>query len=691
MRRIPIVITVLLLLAATSAPVLGQTPGPATLEARSSGDLAGVVPLPLTGERRAAFEASVADLMAKAGVPGGAVAVVQGGEIVYLDGFGVREMGGTEAVTLDTLLMIGSVTKPMTATMAATLVDDGRLRWDAPLANLLPGFATADPALTERLILADAFCACTGLPRQDLELIFSGAELTAEALVASVAGITPTTPFGEAFQYSNQMFSTGGYAAAAATPHESGLYDAYVAAMRDQVLAPIGMVRSTFDDTAVEADGDYALPHSRGVSGVYQPLSLPQEAAFVSPVAPAGGLWSSAREMARYLQTLLGYGVAPDGTRVVSAENLETTWTPRVASSPEDFPTPTLAAAYAGYGLGWVVGDYHGQRMLSHSGSTLGFEAQVAIWPEAQLGIVVLTNAQGAELSTQGVQFRLAELLFEQPAEIETLVSQGLDASAQRIVELRSRLGDQVDPTAVAPFLGRYDNPVLGEVSLVLHEGTLILDAGEVRSELRPQLDEQGRVVGYVATDPPMAPLPVMLRQEGGAPSLVVPNPAGGNGYVFAAASEATPSVPSPHDATPAAQVEHPVVGSWWSANDAPGPGVQTATAIFHADGTYLEVDPNIGVGVGAWTATGAWTADLIAVYQDIDPHPAVAAQGTVTVRKTVEVDETGDAFTGLLTVEVKIPDGTTVFTASYAGRGTRLQVEPIVPLGTPLAGTPVP
>jgi hypothetical protein len=145
------------------------------------------------------------------------------------------------------------------------------------------------------------------------------------------------------------------------------------------------------------------------------------------------------------------------------------------------------------------------------------------------------------------------------------------------------------------------------------------------------------------------------------------------------------------YDATPAARAEHPVVGAWWTANDAPGPGVNTATAVFHADGTYLEVDPNIGVGVGAWQATGERTADLIAVYQDIDPDPARAAPGTVTVRKSVDVDEAGNAFTGSLTVEVRIPDGTVVFTASYAGQGTRLGVETVVPLGTPLAATPVP
>ena len=142
-------------------------------------------------------------------------------------------------------------------------------------------------------------------------------------------------------------------------------------------------------------------------------------------------------------------------------------------------------------------------------------------------------------------------------------------------------------------------------------------------------------------------------------------------------------------DATPAASVDHPVVGTWWTANDAPGPGVETAYAVFHEDGTYLEVDPNIGVGVGVWRATGERSAELTYVFQDIDPEPATTAPGTVTVRQSVELDATGDAFTAPLTVEVRIPDGTVVFSAAYTARGTRLQVEPMLPIGTPLPGTP--
>jgi hypothetical protein len=138
-----------------------------------------------------------------------------------------------------------------------------------------------------------------------------------------------------------------------------------------------------------------------------------------------------------------------------------------------------------------------------------------------------------------------------------------------------------------------------------------------------------------------------------------------------------------------AREAPHPVVGAWWTANDAEGPGVNTAYAVFHADGTYIEVDPNIGVGLGVWQATGERTAELTYVFQDIDPEPAATAPGTVTVRQAVVVDETGDAFTAPLTVEVRLPDAMVVFSAAYTAQGVRMQVEPMMPPGTPVAATP--
>ena len=99
--------------------------------------------------------------MLRHGVPGVSIAVVQGGDVVYLNGFGVRAFGSTQPVTPDTMMMIGSVTKSMTTMLAGTLVDDGRLTWDTRLVDLLPDFAVGDPELTRSSRCA-CLCNCAG-------------------------------------------------------------------------------------------------------------------------------------------------------------------------------------------------------------------------------------------------------------------------------------------------------------------------------------------------------------------------------------------------------------------------------------------------------------------------------------------------------------------------------------------------
>ncbi|HEU5434146.1 MAG TPA: serine hydrolase domain-containing protein, partial [Thermomicrobiales bacterium] len=241
-----------------TAPATPMVPPPAS----PIPDLTGVAPLPVTGARLATFEAYVAAKLADFGVPGAAVAVVQDDAVAFLQGFGVRTLGRPEPVTADTLLRIGSVTKSFSSLLAATLVDAGRTTWETPLVDLLPTFAVADPALTPRLTLADGFCACSGLPRRDWEFIFNAGDMTAERLIASIERLPLTAPYGTKYQYSNQMVAAGGFAAAvAAGGSPIGLASAYAIALREQVLDPIGMPRSTLDLTEAMAGDDYASPH----------------------------------------------------------------------------------------------------------------------------------------------------------------------------------------------------------------------------------------------------------------------------------------------------------------------------------------------------------------------------------------------------------------------------------------------
>jgi CubicO group peptidase (beta-lactamase class C family) len=498
--RSSVVLVALLALLIPLALQVGLARAQESSPVATGADLTGIPPLPLTGERRAAFEAYVAEALQRFDVPGAAVAVVQDGEVVYLDGFGVRAAGDTEPVTPDTMMMIGSITKPLTTTLAGSLVDDGMLSWDTRLVDLLPAFSIVDPTLTADLTIHDAFCNCSGIPSLNLESSFESGKLTPETVVTSLADTPPAAPFGEEFLYNNLLIASAGYALGVA--NGSGSSDiglAYDLAMQQRVFAPLGMTRTTFDPEAAIATGNYAQPHATTLTGDLRPVPLTAERGLL-PYRPAGALWSNARDMAQVLQMELASGVAPGGARVVSPENLEETWAPGVAV-PNVYGGPSeMAATMTHYGLGWMLGEYRGLRMVSHAGGTTGYTSQLAFLPDADLGIVILSNAFSMKpfplAFEYAVQMRLFELLFDQPADFDAAIA-ALAASAPAPVAL-----GQVDPAAVDPHLGAYANADLGDITLTLRDGRLLLDAGEVSSELLPRADDPAV---FLLADPPLS------------------------------------------------------------------------------------------------------------------------------------------------------------------------------------------
>jgi CubicO group peptidase (beta-lactamase class C family) len=485
-----------------SQSALAQSTAP---DATPAVNLHGVAPLPLTGERRAAFDAYLADAVNRLGVPGAAVAVVQDGQVVYLQGFGVREVGSDAPVGPDTLFAIASTTKAFTSAMAATAVDDGSLSWDTPVVDMLPDFAFADPTLTPRVTEADAFCMCTGIPGRTWQIVFNANRMTPEHLIASVADMPVTAPFGEEFQYNNQIYAIGGYAAtrAAGGAHDD-LNHPYQQAMRDRILNPIGMTHSTFTLDQVLAGDDYTHPHVTDLDGNTVPISLLTTAHLAETGAgPSGALWSNAREMARWLQTQLAGGVAPDGTRVISTANLLRTRAPRVPIPPDPGAPALINDASHSYAMGWEVGEYKGQALIHHSGSILGFNSQVTFLPDAGLGIVILTNGGlGAKPFTLAARFRLLEMLFNQPEEYDAIAVQSVQEQLSALAAFQSQLRP-IDAAAVAPYQGRYTNPAMGDVLLSLQDGRLVLDTGGYRSELQAQVDDGGHMTGYGLADPP--------------------------------------------------------------------------------------------------------------------------------------------------------------------------------------------
>jgi CubicO group peptidase (beta-lactamase class C family) len=430
--------------------------------------------------------------------------IVQDGEIVYSQGFGVTGKGGDTPITPQTHMMIGSTGKSLTTMLMGTLVDEGEMNWDTPAIDVLPQFAVSDPELTASITLRNLVCACTGVPRRDFELFFNADELSAEDIVASLATFQFFTDFGEAFQYSNQLVGTGGYAAAAADGAQFGnLFDGYSQSLQDNVLTQIGMTNTTLSFAEVRGRNDYAIPHSVGLDGAYEALPLEFEEILV-PIAPAGSHWSTLEDMTRYLLTELAVGVAPNGTRVISEENLRETWEPQVPVSAD-----------TSYGLGWFVSDYKGLQLIDHGGNTLGFTSSFGFLPEVDLGIIVLTNGQGTNYFNTSVRARLLELLFDQEPEAAATMQFAYE-QLQSQFEMTERLRDQVDPATVEPYLATFTNPALGSLELRLEDNVLIADVGEFAVPLVPleEEDEPETLAGYVATEAPITGLLFELTEN---------------------------------------------------------------------------------------------------------------------------------------------------------------------------------
>ena len=147
------------------------------------------------------------------GIPGVALGIVQDGQVVFTGGFGVRELGQPAKVDGDTLFMIASNTKALTTLLLARLVAEGKLTWDTPVTSLLPSFKLGDAETTRKVLVRQLICACTGLPRQDLEWIFEYRGVTPDKALATLGTMQPTSKFGEMFQYSNPMAGAAGFTA----------------------------------------------------------------------------------------------------------------------------------------------------------------------------------------------------------------------------------------------------------------------------------------------------------------------------------------------------------------------------------------------------------------------------------------------------------------------------------------------
>src|SRR5271166_4641447 len=351
----------------------------------------------------------VAQAMKTFDVPGLSIAIVKGGNVILLKGYGVRKLGDPTPVDENTLFGIGSNTKAFTAAAIATLVDQGKLDWDDPVYERLKGFEMYDPYVSKEMRIRDLLCHRSGLGLGEGDLMFwPHTTFTRDEVVYRLRFLKPATSFRTAYAYNNLMFVTAGQVVAGVSGKS---WDDY---LREKIFSPLGMKNTNTSASAFKEGDNWAAPHSK-VEGKLQANTIEN----LDNAGPAGSINSSVTDMSKWVLLQLNRGKIPGTeTRVFSEKASQDMWAQQmivpIRPAPEELKN--LQSHFSGYGMGWALRDYKGRKLVSHSGGVAGFVTRVMLVPEENLGVVILTNAE-EDVAFESVLFHILDGYFGGPTQ----------------------------------------------------------------------------------------------------------------------------------------------------------------------------------------------------------------------------------------------------------------------------------
>lgn len=421
-----------------------------------------------TAERLKEIDAYAAKAMRDWRVPGFAMAIIKDDAVIFAKGYGVRKLGETTPIDERTLFAIASNTKAFTAAALATLVDEGRIKWDDPVTKYLPGFQLYDAYVTRELTVRDLISHRSGLATFGGDLLWYDTTYSREEILHRVRHLKPTSSFRSKYGYQNIMFLAAGQVVAAVTGKS---WDDYI---KERFLLPLGMSTTTTSITAFKSTDNIASPHNE----LDERLRVVRYSN-VDGVGPAASLNSNVAEMAQWVRLQLGRGKY-NGKQFFSPAAAREMWQPQtiipISEGGEKF-NPTRH--FNTYGLGWFVSDYHGRKVASHGGGLDGMISQVAMMPEENLGVVVLSNS---ETSLPSIMVnKVFDVFLGVPkrdwnAELLARVQQGKAASAGEEQKLENERAKNTQPSLALPqYAGTYTGEMYGDARITEESGRLVL------------------------------------------------------------------------------------------------------------------------------------------------------------------------------------------------------------------------
>lgn len=422
--------------------------------------------------RLAQFDAYVARVQQQFNVPGVAIAIVADGKVVMERGYGVREMGKPAPVDAHTLFAIASNTKAFTAAALNMLQDDGKLKTTDRVIDHLPWFRMSDPYVTHEMRVRDLLAHRSGLSLGAGDLLYWPTTTYSTREVAERLKDVPLTGgFREQYAYDNILFGV----AQLVVEEASGM--PFQRFLQTRIWNPLGMSETRYNSDDLKPGDNVAVGNALYDFKDLRPVAVTSW----RNVSGAGGIYSSVHDMAKWMNAQLAGGVyagsGEDAKRLFSAQRQREMWTMLTPISVRPSSIPALADAtpnFYGYGQGWNLSDYLGNRMVWHTGGWPGQVSRLTLLPDKKLGVVVLTSAEvGAAFNA--ITYEALDMLLGNTghdwlkgyAEAVAKAQGNADDSWQK--HLAARDASSRPSLPLARYAGTYRDPWYGDV--VIRQG----------------------------------------------------------------------------------------------------------------------------------------------------------------------------------------------------------------------------
>ncbi|TRZ70835.1 MAG: class A beta-lactamase-related serine hydrolase, partial [Bacteroidetes bacterium] len=318
-------------------------------------------------------------------VPGIAVAIVKDGQMVFAKGYGVRSLQTGKPVDEHTLFGIASNTKAFTATALGILIDEGKLNWDDKVVDYIPEFRLYNPYVTQDFTIRDllAHRSGMGLGAGDLMIWPDGSDFTRSDIIHNLRYLKQVSPFRAKYDYDNNLYIIAGEVIA----HISGTtWEEFV---QKRILQPLEMKESATSFLRLKDTSNIIAAHG-AVNGKVQVIERTKS----ELMDAAGGIYSSVSDLSKWVIMHLNKGSygADKKPLLISRKNHQILWTPQTLMGVDTYPP--YNSHFAAYRLGFRLLDVKGYLEVSHTGGLAGMVTQITMFPELNLGIIVLTNQQ---------------------------------------------------------------------------------------------------------------------------------------------------------------------------------------------------------------------------------------------------------------------------------------------------------